>query len=324
MEKSTLPWIEKYRPDNLNGIISLDETILTLKKFINNKCFPNLLLYGPPGTGKTSTILACAKELYGSYVNSMVMELNSSDDRGIEVVRTRIKQFVISKDIFGRNTDLFKLVILDETDALTIDSQAILRKIIEKYSHTTRFCLICNYLQNISPALQSRCTRFRFPPLNLSEMKTKLQKIIEIEKVNINDNALTTIIKHSRGDMRKAINSVQSIHMAYDNITELEVINYMGYVKKDQLEYLLNSLWKDDFNESYQKIIKFKKEYDISLIDLIIDIHDELVNDKNIDDNTLIRILNDLSKLEYNIYSSTSHQIIIAAFVGIFKKLMIK
>ena len=142
---STLPWIEKYRPRKLTDLISHTQIRQTLEKYIENKNLPNLLLYGSPGTGKTSTILAASKNLYGGSFKYMVLELNASDDRGINTVRNTIKTFAESKPPIQNDVNV-KLVILDEADAMTKDAQAALRRMMEKYSKTTRFCLICNHV----------------------------------------------------------------------------------------------------------------------------------------------------------------------------------
>lgn len=148
-------------------------------KLMEENKMPHLLLYGPPGTGKTSTILSIARKLNGSNYRSMTLELNASDDRKISVVRERIKDFASTKTIFDTG---LKLVILDEADAMTSDAQAALRRIIENYSRTTRFCLICNHINKIIPAIQSRCTKFRFGPLKESQLRARLEYIAEQEK----------------------------------------------------------------------------------------------------------------------------------------------
>lgn len=175
-----LPWVEKYRPQALNDLISHQDILSTIQKFISEDRLPHLLLYGPPGTGKTSTILACAKQLYkDKEFGSMVLELNASDDRGIDIVRGPILSFASTRTIFKKG---FKLVILDEADAMTQDAQNALRRVIEKFTENTRFCLICNYLSKIIPALQSRCTRFRFGPLTPELMVPRLEHVVEEEK----------------------------------------------------------------------------------------------------------------------------------------------
>ena len=151
---ANLTWVEKYRPGALQELISHEDIIGTIRKFLHEDKLPHLLFYGPPGTGKTSTILACAKEIYSPReFNSMVLELNASDDRGISVVRGQILNFASTRTIFNSG---FKLVILDEADSMTNDAQNALRRIIEKFTDNVRFCLICNYLSKIIPALQSR------------------------------------------------------------------------------------------------------------------------------------------------------------------------
>jgi replication factor C subunit 3/5 len=154
-------------------------SLFAVRKFIDNKNMPHLLFYGPPGTGKTSCMLAVAKELYGpTAYKHMTLELNASDDRGINVVRDQIKSFCSTQQLMSKGV---KLVILDECDSMTSAAQFALRRIVEKYSKTTRFCLICNYVAKIIPALQSRCTRFRFGPLKDDAVMSKLESIVASE-----------------------------------------------------------------------------------------------------------------------------------------------
>lgn len=202
-----LPWVEKYRPQTLNDLISHQDILSTIQKFISEDRLPHLLLYGPPGTGKTSTILACAKQLYkDKEFGSMVLELNASDDRGIDIVRGPILSFASTRTIFKKG---FKLVILDEADAMTQDAQNALRRVIEKFTENTRFCLICNYLSKIIPALQSRCTRFRFGPLTPELMVPRLEHVVGEENVDITEDGMKALITLSSGDMRRALNILQ-------------------------------------------------------------------------------------------------------------------
>jgi replication factor C subunit 3/5 len=183
-KKENLPWVEKYRPEELSDVISHTDIINTIDKLIEKNNLPNLLFYGPPGTGKTSTILACARRVNGPKFQSMVLELNASDERGIEVVRQQIKNFASSQKLF---TQGMKLIILDEADAMTQTAQFALRRVMEKYIKSTRFCLICNYINKIIPALQSRCTRFRFGPLEKSQIQNRLRNIASKEGVKLQD-----------------------------------------------------------------------------------------------------------------------------------------
>lgn len=197
------------------------DILATINKFIDSNRLPHLLLYGPPGTGKTSTILALARRVYGaSNLRQMVLELNASDDRGIDVVREQIKTFASTKQIFsmgasakaGNPTAAFKLIILDEADAMTNTAQMALRRIMEKYTVNTRFCIIANYSHKLSPALLSRCTRFRFSPLKEGDIRTLVDKVVEEENVKIGAEAVDALIKLSKGDMRRALNVLQACH----------------------------------------------------------------------------------------------------------------
>lgn len=336
MQQDTLPWIEKYRPNTLDNILSHEEIISTLRIFIQNKCLPHLLFYGPPGTGKTSTIMAVAKELYGKYFDFMVMELNASDDRGIDVVRSKIKQFVMSQSVFFKNSEkknIFKLVILDETDAMTSDAQAILRKIVEEYTNNTRFCLICNYINNISLALQSRCTRFRFSPITNDNIKLKIMEVIKKEKIRITDVGINTIIKRSNGDMRRALNILQSAQMIYPVITEKNINTYVGYPRKNIMDDIFNSLINDDFKQCYDTINRIRNENGLSLSDMITEIHNVLTryiitskthhsSIKTINASDTLKILSNLREIEFNISANVIENIQMGGLIGIFKNIV--
>ena len=180
-------WVEKYRPNSLYDIQQQHSIISTLKASIKKGNCSHLLFYGPPGTGKTTTILAFAKELFGDKYKNYILELNASDDRGITVVRDKIKAFA-SRNI-NTNQIPFKIIILDEADSMTTEAQAALRCIIEKHSAITRFCLICNYVERIIAPIQSRCAKFKFEALSDKIMKKHLKKIIQLEDSTNNIDA---------------------------------------------------------------------------------------------------------------------------------------
>jgi replication factor C subunit 3/5 len=196
------------------------DILATINKFVDSNRLPHLLLYGPPGTGKTSTILALARRIYGSEnMRQMVLELNASDDRGIDVVREQIKTFASTKQIFTMGSSAsrtgiagFKLIILDEADAMTNTAQMALRRIMEKYTANTRFCIIANYSHKLSPALLSRCTRFRFSPLKEQDIRVLVDRVIEEENVKITPDATDSLVRLSKGDMRRALNVLQACH----------------------------------------------------------------------------------------------------------------
>ncbi|VDN27912.1 unnamed protein product [Gongylonema pulchrum] len=160
-----MPWVEKYRPATLHELVSHQQITATLLKFVDEKRLPHLLFYGPPGTGKTSTILAVAKMMYSP--KQLPSMLNASDDRGIGIVRDQIITFAQTMTFHANEGQTVppKLIVLDEADAMTKDAQSALRRVIEKFTENVRFCIICNYMSKIIPAIQSRCTRLRFAPL---------------------------------------------------------------------------------------------------------------------------------------------------------------
>ncbi|KAK1061698.1 Subunit of heteropentameric Replication factor C (RF-C) [Friedmanniomyces endolithicus] len=219
--EDTLPWVEKYRPASLADVSGHQDILATINKFVDTNRLPHLLLYGPPGTGKTSTVLALARRIYGNRnMRQMVLELNAADDRGIDVVREQIKTFSSTKQIFAGSFDKtqsesianFKLIILDEADAMTSVAQMALRRIMEKYTANTRFCIIANYTHKLSPALLSRCTRFRFSPLKEVDIRRLVDKVIDEERVNIAADATDSLVTLSKGDMRRALNVLQACH----------------------------------------------------------------------------------------------------------------
>ncbi|XP_017777931.1 PREDICTED: replication factor C subunit 5 [Nicrophorus vespilloides] len=265
--RPNLPWVEKYRPNTLEDFYNLDDIVTTLKKFIDEGQLPHLLFYGPPGTGKTSLILACARKLYTpAQFNSMVLELNASDDRGIGIVRGQILTFASTRTIFKSG---FKLIVLDEADAMTMDAQNALRRIIEKYTENVRFCIICNYLSKIIPALQSRCTRFRFGPVPNLDMAPVIHMVAEMEKLDVHHLGMDSIVQLSKGDLRKALNVLQSTSMSYDKITEENVYLCVGHPRPADIQYVIETILSKDFKTSYEKIREMQTVKGFALQDIL-------------------------------------------------------
>ncbi|KAI4863739.1 putative replication factor protein [Hypoxylon rubiginosum] len=212
------PWVEKYRPKTLSDVTAQDHTVNVLQRTLQASNLPHMLFYGPPGTGKTSTILALAKELYGpEMIKSRVLELNASDERGISIVREKVKDFArmqLTNPPAGYRSRYpcppFKIIILDEADSMTQDAQSALRRTMETYSKITRFCLICNYVTRIIDPLASRCSKFRFKSLDQGNAKKRLEEIADKEGVTLESGAVDALIKCSEGDLRKAITFLQS------------------------------------------------------------------------------------------------------------------
>ncbi|KHN94496.1 DNA polymerase III, clamp loader complex, gamma/delta/delta subunit [Metarhizium album ARSEF 1941] len=217
-EARNQPWVEKYRPKSLDDVTAQDHAVTVLQRTLQASNLPHMLFYGPPGTGKTSTILALAKELFGpEMTKSRVLELNASDERGISIVREKVKNFArmqLTNPAPGYSKKYpcppFKIIILDEADSMTQDAQSALRRTMETYSKITRFCLICNYVTRIIDPLASRCSKFRFKSLDQSNARKRLEAIASAEGVTLEDGAIEALIRCSEGDLRKAITFLQS------------------------------------------------------------------------------------------------------------------
>jgi replication factor C subunit 3/5 len=316
-----LPWVEKYRPQSINEIISHDQNIETIKKMLQGGSLPHLLFHGTPGTGKTSLILAIANELYENSKNLMIMKLDASDDRGINSVREEIKGFAEKVNMFCQGV---KLIILDEADSMTFDAQFALRRIIEKYSKTTRFCFICNYENKIIPAIRSRCANFRFSPISPIHIQKKLSFICEKENLTYEKNVLETISLLSKGDLRKSINFLQSLSLQSNNLT-LELCYKIAGVPSieevvDILTTLLNN--KIDYNNANKKIDSLIKSNGYSLSIVLKELVSYLLSNKlkNLDPNKLAIYLSEMADLENRVTKSTFGDIYMTGLVGIFKK----
>ncbi|KAM6497118.1 P-loop containing nucleoside triphosphate hydrolase protein [Amanita muscaria] len=314
-EDDNLPWVEKYRPVTLDDVVSHKDITSTIEKFIEKNRLPHLLFYGPPGTGKTSTILAVARRIYGPSYRKQILELNASDDRGIDVVREQIKQFAETRTLFAKG---FKLIILDEADMMTQAAQAALRRVIEHYTRNVRFCIICNYVNKIIPAIQSRCTRFRFSPLPILEVKKRVDNVIDAERVKITDDGKGALLKLSKGDMRRALNVLQACHAAYDLTGETEIYNCTGNPHPSDIETVVNSMLSDEFTTSYRMITTLKTERGLALQDLITGAY-EYLETIEVKPHAKIYLLDHLATTEYRLSTGASEKIQLTALLGAFK-----
>ncbi|ORX44364.1 hypothetical protein BCR36DRAFT_586222 [Piromyces finnis] len=253
-------WVEKYRPKNMDEVSSQEEVVKVLRKTMETKNLPHLLFYGPPGTGKTSTILALARELYGpELMKSRVLELNASDDRGIDVIREKVKNFsrlAVSQNTNGNaSCPPYKIVILDEADSMTNDAQTALRRTMEISSKVTRFCLICNYVSRIIDPLTSRCAKFRFRSLAQESMKSRLEEICKCENIPYTNEALTELINVSEGDMRKSITYLQSasqLSKIEGSLTPNMILELAGVIPNEIVDQVIRVWIKGTSNEKME------------------------------------------------------------------------
>ena len=317
-QKEHLPWVEKYRPKSFDNIISHSEIIKSVKSMIDKNNIPHLLLHGPAGTGKTSTINVICKYLFGDEKDSHVLELNASDDRNISTVRNEIQNFASTDLIFSNG---IKIVILDEADAMTNPAQMALRCIIESNTAHVRFCIICNTIDNIIPAIQSRCAKFRFPPLKNDLIYKYLYNIIEFENLSFDKSGVDSIVKISKGDLRKAINILQSTSLSLTDtnyINEKNVYSTIGYPSENDIRNIFFVLINYKYKSALNKISEWKENNSLSLSDIITEITNILLEfrlpaiiQKN--------ILKNIGDLEYFLSKGTNENLHLKTLVGIFQ-----
>ena len=303
-------WTEKYRPKNLNEMIGHEKIIETLKGFIKKDSISHLLFSGPAGIGKTTAALCIARELFKNQWKNNFLELNASDERGIDTIRTKIKEFARTKPI----KEKFKIIYLDEADALTKDAQQALRRIMESYSKTCRFILACNYSSKIIDPIQSRCAIFRFSKLSEKEIEKQITKIAKAEKIDLDKSAIKAIIDISEGDMRKAINILQASSMK-GKITSKIVYGIVGYAEPEEIKKMIDLAMKKKFKESREILLNLMYKEGLSGEGIIKQIHREIANMK-LDDWIKIEILKFLSEYEFRITEGANEQIQVEAFLA--------
>ncbi|CAL4128640.1 unnamed protein product [Meganyctiphanes norvegica] len=290
-KKAPTPWVEKYRPKSVDDVAYQDEVVAVLKKTILGGDLPNLLFYGPPGTGKTSTILAASRQIFGDIFRQRVLELNASDERGIQVVREKVKNFaqttVSNTRPDGKPCPPYKIIILDEADSMTSAAQAALRRTMEKQSRTTRFCLICNYVSRIIEPLTSRCSKFRFKPLASGILQKRLGYIAQEEGVDYDDGVLQSLIDTSEGDLRRAITTLQSASRLRvgESITCNDIYEITGVVPDTWMAGLLEVCTTDSYQKLHDYLSTLVAE-GFSASQLMNQIHDAVVGHDRLSDSS--------------------------------------
>jgi len=310
-----LPWVEKYRPTALDDLVAHQEIISTIRNFIDKNALPHMLLHGPPGTGKTSTIVACANQMYGSSIRQMVLSLDASDDRGIDTVRDQIKNFVSSRSLVANH--LPKLVILDEADNMTNAAQFALRRMIEQYASNARFCLICNYSSQIIPALQSRCTKFRFGPLSPDDARARVAMIAANERLNLTPDGMEALLRIGKGDMRRILNILQSVSLSYQVIDSTNVHLCTGVPLPAEMDATFQSLLQDSFAVCQGKLDRLRVQNGYSLMEVISEVHRRLAA-VTLPTAVRCRLHADLADIEHRVAQGCSEKLQLSAFVGAF------
>ena len=308
-------WVEKYRPSRVEDIVGQDAIVERLKGYIEMKNLPNMLFAGPPGTGKTTAALALARGLFGENWHTNLLELNASDERGIDIVRGKIKDFARTQAIGGD----FKIIFLDEADALTKDAQHAMRRTMERYSKICRFILSVNYSSKIIEPIQSRCAVFRFRPLKNEDIKNRLLYIKNNEKLEVKEDGIDAVLYMCEGDLRKAINLLQSAS-AFGNITEEVIYQVGGMARPEEIREIISIAIGGDFIKARDMLRALVITYGVSGEDVVVQFHKEVFK-LPISNENRVKLAGIIGEYDFRIKEGSNELIqleaLLAQFVGL-------
>jgi replication factor C small subunit len=308
-------WVEKYRPRTLSEVVGQEDTVERLKAYVKTGSVPHLMFAGPPGTGKTTSAIAMARDLFGndSWAGRF-LELNASDERGIGIVRGKIKEFA---RVGTAEADGFKIVFLDEADALTHDAQAALRRTMEKYTQTTRFVLSCNYSSKIIDPIQSRCAVFRFRPLTTDQVKKFIRRIATEEKVDVTPDGVEALVFVAKGDLRKTVNTLQVAATLGGKVDADAIYKTTSTARPEEVKRLLETALKGDFMAARNQLDDLLIEYGLSGEDVIRQVH-RSVFDLSIPDKAKVQLVDRVGEAEFRLVEGANDRIQIEAMLAHF------
>jgi replication factor C small subunit len=301
-------WVEKYRPRTLADMVGQEAIVPLLQAYARRRSLPHLLFAGPPGTGKTTAALALAHDLYGEEWRQNFLELNSSDERGIDTVRTKIKGYASTS---GMGEVGFKLLFLDEADNLTSEAQASLRRLMERYSQGCRFILSCNYSSRVIDPIQSRCAVFRFRSYSPSEVRLALERIAKSEGSTVEPVAYDRILEASAGDLRRAVNLLQLAATYANPVTEATVKDVATTPFRDDIRQMIEIAIQGRFDEARQQLYRLFAERGASGEDILRSIHTFLPDlpETTIGRVEKLRLLDYLGEIDFRLSEGASERI---------------
>jgi len=305
-------WTEKYRPRSFSEIKGQKDIITKVKAFVEQKNMPHLMFSGPAGVGKTTLSLVIATELFGESWKDNFLELNASDERGIDIIRNKVKDFARTRAI---GNVPFKIIYLDECDALTSEAQQALRRTMENYTQTCRFILSCNYSSKIIDPIQSRCAIFRFKPLEKDQLMSILDKIEENEKIKINDKAKLALVEISEGDVRRMENVLQSCFAVSKAIDEEIVYSLASVAKPKELKRVLELALDNKFIDARNELLNVMTNYGLSGLDIIKQIQKE-ITDLKIDGRKQMLLIEKCGEAEFRISEGSDEFLQLEAFLA--------
>jgi len=305
-----LPWTEKYRPNKLSEMVGQVAIVGRLQAYVDKKSMPHLLFAGPAGVGKTTAAICIASELFGDITHDW-LELNASDERGIDVVREKIKNFARTKPISGG----FKMIFLDEADSLTSDAQNALRRTMENYTSSCRFILSCNYSSKIIEPIQSRCAVFRFTRLKKEEIKKRLEFILQKEGVGFDDGGLDAVLYVAEGDVRRAVNTIQTA-AAQGEITEENVYSIASRARPEEVKNLMELAIDSKFLDARNLLDKLLIGHGMSGEDILLQMNREAFNLESVDDKTKVRIVDLVGEANFALVEGANERIQLEALLA--------
>ncbi|SFF79839.1 replication factor C small subunit [Halopelagius inordinatus] len=304
-------WIEKYRPQTLDDVYGQEDIVDRLKSYIEQDDLPHLLFAGPAGIGKTTCATAIARAIYGDDWRGNFLELNASDQRGIDVVRDRIKNFARSS--FGGYD--YRVIFLDEADSLTSDAQSALRRTMEQFSDNTRFILSCNYSSKIIDPIQSRCAVFRFSPLSDDAVGAQVEDIAETEGIELTEDGLDALVYAAGGDMRRAINSLQAAATTGDVVDEEAVYMITSTARPEDIEEMVVAAIDGDFLGARSKLETLLVDTGMAGGDIIDQLH-RSVWDFDLDERATVRLMERIGEADYRITEGANEQVQLEALLA--------
>ena len=304
-------WIEKYRPESLDDVMGHEDIVGRLKSYVSRNDLSHMLFSGPAGTGKTTSATAIARELYGDDWRENFLELNASDERGIDVVRDRIKNF--ARTSFGGYD--YRIIFLDEADALTSDAQSALRRTMEQFSNNVRFILSCNYSSQIIDPIQSRCAVFRFSPLSDDAVEQEIRHIAAEEDIELTDDGLDALVYAAGGDMRKAINGLQAASVSGDVVDESAVYAITSTARPEEIHGMVQSALSGDFTAARATLDRLLTEEGIAGGDIIDQLH-RSIWEFEIEDRAAVRILERVGEADYRITQGANERVQLEAMLA--------
>lgn len=305
-------WTEKYRPKSLDEIVDQKEIVDRLKGFVKARSMPHCLFAGPPGTGKTTAALCLAHDLFGTAFADSFAELNASDERGINVVRERVKTFARTRTL--REVP-FKILVLDEADNMTGDAQQALRRTMERYTETCRFILVCNYSSRIIEPIQSRCAPFRFIPLADEDVGERLRFIAKQEKVELAEDGVKAILEECDGDLRKAYNTLQAAAAFGKRVDEKVIYTVVGRVVPKEVQEMLVAAFKGNFLDARQRLRRMLIDYGVSASDLIKQVHSEVFR-FNIPERLKAQLIDAIGEADFRIAEGSNDEVQFSALLA--------